>query len=31
MKDAPENPGDFEVDSSNAEGLRKQIYFEILM
>lgn len=28
MKDAPENPGDFDMVLQNAEGLRKQIYFE---
>jgi predicted dehydrogenase len=28
MKDAPENPGDFDMILQNAEGLRKQIYFE---
>lgn len=28
MKDAPENPGDFDMVLQNAEGVRKQIYFE---
>lgn len=28
MKDAPENPGDFDMVLQNAEGDRKQIYFE---
>ena len=28
MKDAPENPGDFDMILQNAEGMRKQIYFE---
>lgn len=28
MKDAPEEPGDFDMILQNAEGLRKQIYFE---
>ncbi|PRX54527.1 Gfo/Idh/MocA family protein [Flagellimonas meridianipacifica] len=28
MKDAPENPGDFDMILQNAEGVRKQIYFE---
>ncbi|MBC29301.1 MAG: oxidoreductase [Muricauda sp.] len=28
MKDAPENPGDFDMILQNAEGERKQIYFE---
>ncbi len=28
MKDAPEQPGDFDMILQNAEGLRKQIYFE---
>lgn len=28
MKDAPENPGDFDMVLQNAEGLKKQIYFE---
>lgn len=28
MKDAPENPGDFDMVLQNAEGERKQIYFE---
>ncbi|WP_435622623.1 Gfo/Idh/MocA family protein [Flagellimonas sp.] len=28
MKDAPENPGDFDMILQNAEGIRKQIYFE---
>jgi predicted dehydrogenase len=28
MKDAPENPGDFDMILQNAEGLKKQIYFE---
>ncbi|RZJ35370.1 MAG: Gfo/Idh/MocA family oxidoreductase [Flavobacterium sp.] len=27
MKDAPENPGDFDMILQNAEGVRKQIYF----
>lgn len=27
MKDAPENPGDFDMILQNAEGIRKQIYF----
>ena len=27
MKDAPENPGDFDMILQNAEGDRKQIYF----
>tara|TARA_R110000850_G_scaffold277086_1_gene422447 strand:+ start:193217 stop:194203 length:987 start_codon:yes stop_codon:yes gene_type:complete len=28
MKDAPENPGDFDMILQNAEGLKKQIYFD---
>ncbi len=28
MKDAPENPGDFDMILQNAEGIRKQIYFD---
>lgn len=28
MKEAPEKPGDFDMILQNAEGLRKQIYFE---
>lgn len=28
MKDAPENPGDFDMILQNAEGVKKQIYFE---
>lgn len=28
MKEAPENPGDFDMILQNAEGLKKQIYFE---
>ncbi|NER11081.1 Predicted dehydrogenase [Muriicola jejuensis] len=28
MKDAPENPGEFDMILQNAEGIRKQIYFE---
>jgi len=28
MKDAPESPGDFDMILQNAEGLKKQIYFE---
>ncbi|MFD2726245.1 Gfo/Idh/MocA family protein [Hyunsoonleella rubra] len=28
MKDAPENPGDFDMILQNAEGVRKQIYFD---
>ncbi len=28
MKDAPENPGDFDMILQNAEGFKKQIYFE---
>ena len=28
MKDAPENPGDFDMILQNAEGERKQIYFD---
>ncbi len=28
MKDAPDNPGDFDMILQNAEGLKKQIYFE---
>jgi predicted dehydrogenase len=28
MKDAPENPGEFDMILQNAEGDRKQIYFE---
>ncbi len=28
MKDAPENPGEFDMVLQNAEGVRKQIYFE---
>jgi len=27
MKDAPENPGDFDMILQNAEGVKKQIYF----
>lgn len=27
MKDAPENPGDFDMVLQNAEGVKKQIYF----
>ena len=28
MKDAPEQPGDFDIILQNAEGVKKQIYFE---
>ena len=28
MKDAPESPGDFDMILQNAEGIKKQIYFE---
>lgn len=28
MKDAPEHPGDFDMILQNAEGIKKQIYFE---
>jgi len=28
MKDAPEHPGDFDMVLQNAEGIKKQIYFE---
>ena len=28
MKDAPETPGDFDMILQNAEGLKKQIYYE---
>jgi len=28
MKDAPENPGDFDMILQNAEGVKKQIYFD---
>ena len=28
MKDAPKNPGDFDMILQNAEGIKKQIYFE---
>ena len=28
MKNAPEIPGDFDMVLQNAEGLKKQIYFE---
>jgi predicted dehydrogenase len=28
MKDAPEFPGDFDMILQNAEGVKKQIYFE---
>jgi predicted dehydrogenase len=28
MKDAPENPGEFDMVLQNAEGIKKQIYFE---
>ncbi|MBW7869549.1 MAG: Gfo/Idh/MocA family oxidoreductase [Flavobacteriia bacterium] len=28
MKDAPENPGDWDMILQNAEGVRKQIYFD---
>jgi predicted dehydrogenase len=28
MKDAPKNPGDFDMILQNAEGLKKQIYFD---
>jgi predicted dehydrogenase len=28
MKDAPETPGDFDMILQNAEGIKKQIYFE---
>jgi predicted dehydrogenase len=28
MKDAPEVPGDFDMILQNAEGVKKQIYFE---
>ena len=28
MQDAPENPGDFDMILQNAEGVKKQIYFE---
>jgi predicted dehydrogenase len=27
MKDAPEQPGDFDIILQNAEGIKKQIYF----
>jgi len=28
MKDAPENPGDFDMILQNDEGVKKQIYFD---
>ena len=28
MKNAPENPGDFDMILQNAEGIKKQIYFD---
>ena len=28
MKDAPDNPGDFDMVLQNAEGVKKQIYFD---
>lgn len=28
MKDAPKEPGDFDMILQNAEGIKKQIYFE---
>ncbi|NNK20251.1 MAG: gfo/Idh/MocA family oxidoreductase, partial [Flavobacteriaceae bacterium] len=28
MKDAPESPGEFDMILQNAEGVKKQIYFE---
>jgi len=28
MKEAPENPGDFDMILQNAEGVKKQIYFD---
>lgn len=28
MKDAPQNPGDFDMILQNAEGIKKQIYFD---
>ena len=28
MKDAPESPGEFDMILQNAEGIKKQIYFE---
>jgi predicted dehydrogenase len=28
MKDAPKTPGDFDMVLQNAEGIKKQIYFE---
>jgi len=28
MKDAPETPGDFDLILQNAEGLKKQIYYD---
>lgn len=28
MKDAPEQPGDFDMILQNAEGVKKQIYFD---
>ena len=28
MKDAPDNPGDFDMILQNAEGIKKQIYFD---
>ena len=28
MKEAPEKPGDFDMILQNAEGVKKQIYFE---
>ena len=28
MKDAPEQPGDFDMILQNAEGIKKQIYFK---
>lgn len=28
MKDAPETPGDFDMILQNAEGIKKQIYFD---
>lgn len=29
MKDAPENPGEYDMILQNAEGIKKQIYFEV--
>ncbi len=28
MKDAPQSPGDFDMILQNAEGIKKQIYFD---